>query len=332
MKKGKERFEYFLNQIQSLFDTAAKQKNPALWLYQNNARSLLFMLEGLAKLYADLHNKNKFSRLKKEFKLLEDAIGSIDYYSAFVKENGKNKKIPLPVIKYLDKQQMKKIQTLNELLKKKQWLTHPQKKISKIKKQLNNANWLKSKDEIKGISKIYEKTNKEITSFVNETGFYFDNVEADVHELRRKLRWLSIYPQALRGCIQLIKNKAKLKHLNKYLTPAITSSPYNIMPDAGNNRHFLLLEKEYFYALSWLIAELGKLKDSGLKILILKEALEQTFDITGKTADKKINQWLGNKQPSLQQILADATSMCEKYFKEKNIEHLVVGAAQVKDR
>ena len=38
----------------------------------------------------------------------------------------------------------------------------------------------------------------EIISLPVKTKFHFSNVEVDVHELRRKLRWLSIYPQALR--------------------------------------------------------------------------------------------------------------------------------------
>ena len=46
----------------------------------------LFMLEGLAKLYAEIHNKKKFTKLKVHFKLVEDALGAIDYYDAFANE------------------------------------------------------------------------------------------------------------------------------------------------------------------------------------------------------------------------------------------------------
>ena len=37
-----------------------------------------------------------------------------------------------------------------------------------------------------------------------------------------------------------------------------------------------MLEKNYFYALSWLISETGKLKDEGLKFFAITEALQQT--------------------------------------------------------
>ena len=58
MIKGPARFLYYLTKLQSLFDKAAKQKNPALWLYNNDARTPLFMLEGLAKMYISINNKS----------------------------------------------------------------------------------------------------------------------------------------------------------------------------------------------------------------------------------------------------------------------------------
>ena len=105
MKNGLSRFDYHLNQLQILLDKAANQKNPALWLYRNNARTPLFMLEGLSKLYAGVHNKKKFSKLKEHFKNLEDVIGTIDYYDSFAKDLLKIKKYPhLSSVTYRHKQ------------------------------------------------------------------------------------------------------------------------------------------------------------------------------------------------------------------------------------
>jgi hypothetical protein len=58
MKNGPQRFDFFINQFEALLIKAGKQKNSALFLYKNNARTPLFMLEALAKLYAELHNSN----------------------------------------------------------------------------------------------------------------------------------------------------------------------------------------------------------------------------------------------------------------------------------
>lgn len=331
MKNGISRFDYHLNQLQALLDTASKQKNPALWLYQHNMRTPLFMLEGLAKLYAGLHNPKKFTKLKAHFKLLEDILGAIDYYDAFAKSFAQQKKIPAAITNYLQAQVREKIQSLNEVLTEKGWLGDGNSRIIRIRKKLHEANWMNEEDEMDAISGFYGTAIYEIVEFIQERKYHFSNVEADVHELRRKLRWLSIYPQALRGCIQLSTEAAVPKHLSKYLTPAITGSPFNIMPDAGKNSYFLLLNKNYFYALSWMIAELGKLKDSGLAIIAIREAMMQTSQTNETAATKKALDLLGKQQQPLKQILDKADAICKTYFGENNLEHLVAGTAAVKE-
>ena len=209
MKKGPAKFVYFLNKLQVLLDNAAKQKNPALWLYSNDARTPLFMLEGLAKLYTQIHNKKKFTKLKEQFKLLEDTLGAIDYYDNIAKDIISNKKIPTSVIAYLQAQTREKIQSLNEILVEKEWLSPSNSRIKKIQKKLNEADWLEEKEEVKAINEFYGEAIYDITEFIQTAAYHFNNIETDVHELRRKLRWLSIYPQAIQGSIQLTKNKIR---------------------------------------------------------------------------------------------------------------------------
>jgi hypothetical protein len=288
------------------------------------------MLEGLAKVYSGIHNKKKFAKLKEHFKLLEDILGAIDYYDSFAKEFAKNNNIPAAVVNYLQAQSREKIQSMNELLVEKKWLGDDADRIKKIQKKLAEAEWLKEEDEINAINDFYGEAIYEIVEFTAKMKFHFDNVEADVHELRRKLRWLSIYPQAFRGCIQLSKTKTSPKHLSKYLTKEITGSPYNKMPDSGDCKYFLLLNQNYFYALSWMIAELGNLKDNGLTIIAVKEALQQTAALNDADAFKKAYQLLGNKQTKLQQLLDAAEKISKTYFTENNLEHLVVGVAATK--
>jgi HPt (histidine-containing phosphotransfer) domain-containing protein len=327
MKYGLKRFEFYLDQLQVLLTKAAKQKNPGLWLYQNNARTPLFMLEGLAKLYSGIHNRKKFEKIKAQFKVLEDILGSIDYYDTCAKSFATNKKMPASITAYLQAQTREKIQSLNEILTEKEWLGSASTRIKKIKEKLDSADWLKEKKEVEELNEFYGAAIYDIVEFVQAQKFTFDNVEADVHELRRKLRWLSIYPQALRGVVQLSNTKSKEKALAKYQTTAIISSPFNKLPDAGEVKHFLLLNKQYFYALSWMIAELGKLKDSGLSVIAIKEALQQTKPISDTEAYTKAYQYLGNSQTKLPQILKDAASICKTYFNEHNLEHLVIGTA-----
>lgn len=330
MKNGITRFELFLSRLQELIAKSSKQKNPALWLYQNNARTPLFMLEGLAKLYAGIHNKKKFTKIKAHFKLLEDAIGQIDYYDAFAKELAANKNIPKPITAYLQAQAREKIQSLNEILSEKDWLASDKNRIEKIRKKLKKADWQEEKEEVKSIEDFYVNSINSILEFINQKDFHFDNVEKDLHELRRMIRWLSIYPQALRGCIQLSQPQKSPAYLGKYLTKEITGSPYNNMPDAAGCKYFLLLDKNRFYALSWMIAESGKLKDNGLRLEVVKEAILQTAAVKEKEAIARAKTFLGTDQLSIQQVLDKAEELFKTFCKEKNLESLVAGTASVK--
>lgn len=331
MKKGMQRFEFYLAQLQELLTTAGKQKNPALWLYRNNARTPLFMLEALAKLYAGLHNKKKFDKLRAHFKLLEDAIGAIDYYDNYAKEFIGNKKVPVAVIRYIQAQAREKTQSLNEILVEKKWLGKDGARLAKIRKRAAKADWLNEKKDLMGIQQFYLQAINKLLEYINKKDFHFTDVEDDVHELRREIRWLSIYPQALRGCIQLSKPKTAMpKYLDKYLTKEITGSAYNVMPDAGDNQNFLLLDKNRFYALSWMIAELGNLKDEGLKLEALKEALLQTTKLNEHEAILRARNIVGPKQLSTEKILSTSESLVKTYCKEKNLESLMMGTAFVK--
>jgi hypothetical protein len=120
------------------------------------------------------------------------------------------------------------------------------------------------------------------------------------------------------------------KYLTKYLTKEITGSPFNIMPDAADQKCFLLFDKNRFYALSWLIAELGNLKDGGLKVEVIKEAILQTSKTTEKDALAKAYKLAGPKQITIQQVLDTAEHLCKTYCKEKNLEVLITGTAVVK--
>jgi DNA repair exonuclease SbcCD ATPase subunit len=312
MKNGHARFDFYLTQLEKLLLNAAADENPALWLYRNNARTPLFMLEGLAKLYGGIHNPKKFEKLETHFKTLEDAIGAIDYYDAFAKQLSTDKKISADTIKFLQSRTAEKTSFLNDLLTEKNWIGENANRLAKIREKLNEADWLEEKAEIKAIKEFYEKFIGKINVFAKQYRSGFTELESQVHELRRKLRWLSIYPQALQGCIQLTDKPSGNKDSAKYLTPEIVNSPFNKMPDSGTNKFLLMFEKDYFLALSWLIAELGKLKDEGLRSVVLAEAKsESTTDAT-----------------QTKSILLNATNICNTFFDEKNLDKLLNGVVK----
>ncbi|MCP9750032.1 hypothetical protein [Ferruginibacter sp. HRS2-29] len=329
MKNGYSRFDFYLIQLEELLAKASKEKDPGAYLYANDARTVMFMLEGLAKLYEGIHNPKKFHKIREQAKQLEDALGAIDYYDAFAKEFINNASIPVTITAYFKTQAAEKTALFNKILIEEGWLGKDADRIRKIRKKLSEAAWLKEKQEVKGIENFYHESIESIKVMVLESEKGFTELEEEVHELRRELRWLSIYPKALQGVIQLTDSKTVDARIDRYLTPEIVNSPFNKMPEPGDNTVFLLLEKNNFLALSWMISALGKLKDSGLKFYALTEALEQTESMENATALRIAGELLGSGEHTIDRILLQASDICKDYFEGKFLDYIVHGIKNV---
>ena len=323
MNNGLSRFTFYTQQIKVLLSKAREENDPALWLLNNNARTPFFMLEGLAKVYTNLHNPKKFDKLREHFKLIEDGLGQIDYYYSLCAAFAADKLIPTDCRQYIVTRLDQSVAQMNDELKNKDWLSNGNNRILKITEKLKEADWLNPIKEVGAISGFYKSSIVNITQFVTETNYHFDNVEKDVHELRRKLRWLSIYPQAFQGAIQYATDIKTAAHLKKYLTREIINSPYNKLPPAGNNTSFFLLQKNYFLALSWMIAQLGNLKDEGLLLTGLCEAIKHNTACMDDEILVKAETLLGRKQRRMQSILDDSEAITRTFFKENNLQHLI---------
>lgn len=331
MKNGLARFEFYLGKVETLLQQAGNEKNPALWLFTNDLRTPMFMLEALSRLYASLHNKNKFTKLKDHFKLLEDGLGAVDYYDNYAKILLEHPTVPVNLREYMQAQAREKIQHINDVLLSNKWIGDNPVRLQKIRNKLSEVEWLRPKEEVIAVQTYYKNEIEEIKKEFQEHGGNFTRMEAEVHEFRRNIRWLSIYPQAMRGMIQLTKSDLKEENMEKYLVDEIVHSKYNIMPDAGDNEWFLMLEKNYFYALSWLISETGKLKDEGLKFFAITEALQQTEGMSHDDGLHKSFDILGVPTDSIDKILAQASAITLQFMKEQNLEKLVYGVAHIQE-
>lgn len=323
MKNGPGRFEYFLKKAEGLMQQAAKEINPALWLYQNDARTIFFMLEALGRLYMKMHNEKKFSNLKEHFKALEDGFGSIDFYESYGKIFAQTPGFPEPVTDYQFAQMREKVQHINDLLQNEEWITEGLPRFKKIRKKLKGADWLSPKEEAKAIKKVYEEETDDIKKFVKAAKGIFTEMESQVHELRRSIRWLSIYPHALQGMIQLTDSEDTRPEVEKYQTPDVTACKYNVMPAAGSNSWFIMLEKKNFYALSWVIEELGKIKDEGLKVFAAVEALQQAANMEYEDAYQKTFELLQLPEDSMKNWLNESSKIINDFTREKILDDLL---------
>ncbi len=323
MKKGFEKFNFYLVQLEKLLAAAVKSKNAALYLYENDCRTKVFMLQGLSRLYANLHNEKRFTKTKDALKAIEDLLGAVDYYDNFSKDFDSDNNIPTSIQKFTSIKKVEKLAELNFLLEKKNWIKSDNPKLEKIRKKLEKLDWQDEAKEIEGIKKMYQKSILSINKFYKETGTSFTDLENQVHELRRKLRWLSIYPQALQGTIQFSNTKKADELVKKYLTKEIVNSKYNIMPAVGNHTITLPIEKNYFLALSFVINALGNLKDKGLRIFAIAEAIEGTEFIKPELALAKALKISKEKPTAIKTIMKDAKIICKQFFEEDNLGKLL---------
>ncbi len=318
MKLGKAIFKSHFINVEILLQESAKQENPANWLFLNDLRTPMFMLESILRVYDKNYDSKKIEKLKDQFKFIEDQLGLIDYYSNYVTQFGKSEnKDKKELVVYFKDEADKQIKVLNKYLKNEGWLN--QKKINKINELLEKIKWMEQKEEIRAIKKFYIKNITKVEGYIRSTNYEFDDLEDNIHELRREIRWLSIYPRAMQGIFQFetetIESTGILK---KYHTKEILDSPFNIMPKEIIPEITILLNKNYFLALSWTINELGKLKDEGLQILAIKEALKKI-----DTTNKKLLA-LSENNANIRKILTKAENITQVFIEDKILQNLVL--------
>lgn len=319
---GKYRFNYFLTKIEEILTEASNTKDPARFIYSKDMRTPLFMLEALARIYEKIYGDKKLKKLNKRYKYLEDFIGQIDFYDGFHNEFMEDGKIPELVTVYAKSQTEKKIKNLNKHLKKEKWIGIHKKRLKKSHEKLDSIEWLDEKRDTIEVLKVYQDEIKKIVKKYKNPKKEFTNIETDVHELRRELRWLSIYPQALLGLMQLKPGGEVEDFLKKYLTPSIINSSYNIMPDGSNLEKHILLNQNYYYALSWMIAELGKLKDKGLKIKLLEESISEVYKAK-ENVTKLAYSFCNDYQPTLKEILQESKKISDAFFEKDILSHII---------
>ena len=325
MMLGKDRFQFYFDELQAQLLKAREEDNPALYLYMNDCRTTCFMLEGLSKFYAGLHNKKVFKKLQTDFKLLEDVLGHIDYFDSYAQEFMQDMHVPINISAFLVDEKDKSLKRLDKILIKGKWLKRKKGHVAKAEKQLKKLDWLDERQELAAIEKFYGKEIEKINMFAQETSMGFTELEDQVHEMRRNIRWLSIYPKALQGAIQLTDRSLQESSLQQYLTPSVLNSKYNVMPPPQGNSIVLLLERDYFYALSWLISKLGEIKDVGLKLFALTEAVQVTENVAATTADKIARNLLHVEDDFLEKLLGEASDVTQEYFANGCLTKLVVG-------
>lgn len=312
-------FLQHLSKLEALINKSVSQKNAGLYLYKNDARTVTFMLQSLCRFYVKQHNKKRFTKMLERFKFLEDSFGQIDYFSAIATSVGKGENDVL-VKKYCEQQVVHHASILHAHTLEK-W-TGKESYFTKTKEKLQSADWQDSVATDAGIKKFYAEEITKITDLI--TNCKFEHMEEDVHEIRRKLRWLSIYPQALQGKIQLVKDTNPKLAYKPFMTKAILSSAFNKLPLKGKHTSVVKLYAPALYALSFVIDALGTIKDNGLTQIGYSMALVGAKKVSPAQASKEAKIELGAKAKDEKVLLLEAKNLCAKFMKSGALKALVI--------
>lgn len=305
-KKASIYVPYFAKLKKQLAESQ-KQENPALWLYKNDARTCLFMIESLARIQSVVTLSKEAKKLHKFSKKFEDALGKIDYYYAIAEHCKKNKAVGKNQVLYFNDKLDKAALKLNKRLLEKNFFKETLPLMEKISSDFDTSN---------ALARYNHQMKNELAmcaAFFNEHKQGFTSMEDQVHELRRKIRWISIYAQSFQGRVVLKKPKGSYKWEKEFITPQVQALSYNKLPVNKNVKNHISFNQKAFYAMSYVIRELGSIKDNGLLIEALAKCLKKTLPKKPSDAIADACKMLGIKQ-SEEQLLAGAHNLLGKYF------------------
>jgi hypothetical protein len=265
-------------------------------LYRANLRTPLFMLEGLSRIARDTsEDEETFRAVLRDVKIAEDVLGLVDFWWV-LHGKGQEWELPEEFLQMARDRHQAASGRLVGWLEARAWIDHRylpeegevQLRVHRIGRDLKDLNWPSARKERKRLLAFFREC-VEATERAAQS-LDLNDVEHGIHELRRRLRWISIYANALDGAVQLDKSAKAPKNWSRYLTPAVVENPFNDLPKGdGKGADPILFPAPLFYALSWLIAELGTLKDRAQ----WTESVAHGLEALGVAGGGKPKRWLG---------------------------------------
>lgn len=310
-------FQLHCKQIIAAFKKAQASDDPALFLHKSKVRTPLFMAESILRISNTFISDKEIKEWYDLIKKLEDYLGEIDNYIALLANFSKLKTIKSAQLEYISKKLDKTIDKFNKKLHKNDFYIKELEAMSKDFKTNFNDKRI--------VTKLHNEIRielKEAADFFARFPKAFDDMELQVHELRRKLRWISIYAAAFDGLIVLKETKEKYNWEKKFITPGVIKNPYNKLPVKKGLTHHILLNKKAFYALSYVIEDLGKIKDKGLGIYSLAKSIRKTTSENEMNAEKLAVKQLHVKYTT-DTLLKEAYVLLNNYFTTYKIHEIL---------
>lgn len=312
--------------LQSLENIAKKTKNdkePHLAFYKFGSRNILFKLEALYRIYRSIEDEDLFNDLLSKTKEVEDQLGQYDFHLWIYNEISLNKNIHKEVIEHFKLNVSIAEDSLKKFLETSGWLISTSEHYKTDILKLRGFKWPSIEVFTIKLNKFLIKQVSKIIHDFDDNEYNLDELEVGIHELRRKIRWISIYASSVEGIIKLKSSNNSTASFQKYLQPEVVNNPYNKLPSKPKEIQPIYIKSINFYALSWIIEELGKLKDEGLfKSHIISE-LKESKNISANYKQLTLDELEINDNYA-KLISSKAKEICNDFFKKNLIlQHIL---------
>jgi hypothetical protein len=284
-----------LGDLSRQLHAARTQPSPGLALHRAGARTTLFQLECLVRTHKSTLDEETFTPLHAAFKSLEDALGAVDFSDSLASRPGVAG-ADTELTAYFVGRRSEAAQWTERILARGGWWTdgeRPSPVFAAVLDAIESFEWPSPRKERRLLLEFFSGSAKGLQDKLSDGGFNFNDLEGGVHELRRKIRWLSILPASLDGLFVRREGGPIDPGLAAYCTPKVVGSPYNHFPPREGVSAPIELESSSFLAVSWLIAELGALKDRG-QLTDAFTLAAQDLDDGPKAAAARVRKALGD--------------------------------------
>ncbi len=312
-----------LREFTAQLDKAKEQPSPALALHRNGARGALFQLECLARLHRATIDDEEFLPLHASFKSLEDLLGAVDFADALVKKLSESNTDSELRAYFIGRRAEACFQAERHLEGDHWWSEKGAiaEAVDNALDTIEEADWPGAKREKKAIAEYFADCASSMQEKLEAGEYDFSELEAGVHEVRRKVGRLSILPAALDGLMVRQNEAPSTDPLAKYFTPAVLASPFNNFAPKKDVSDPIILDSPAFLAISWLIAELGGHKDRGQTADALLAAARDLED-GPKAAAARVKKVLGDAPPSHEEIAATVAPIVKTFVKDAVLTRL----------
>lgn len=303
-----------------------------LLFYQSNlpdfsgkSRNALFHLEAICRIYREGHDETIFENLLTQFKELEDGIGRVDYHDAF---RGEAKKIGAPkeVFGYFTGGYHVELQNLTKRLLDSEWLCLDgnivgSPALERILKILENIKWKKYKRDRKNIIKALidslEKVLKKGGVADGEPGLDFNELEDGVHEFRRTVRWISIYPSSLGGMCRL----SDVDHIDTSVKEFLRFASFK---EDRREKKPIDIDANSLLTFSKIIDDIGNIKDDGQLEEAMSHAMLRTGIVSEDNLEESVKNLVHSNKTKLNEIPQKVKKLVDNFLVEEKIPQQLI--------